>query len=76
MKRKFLDIIKSIILGVVSLLIIFTVGITILSIVCILLLSIQTYCNVDLEPILTYIADFLIILAIIYAVYDIGNDLL
>ena len=76
MKRKFLDIIKSIILGVVALLIIFTVGITILSIVCILLLSIQTYCNVNLEPIFRYIIYFLIILAFIYDVYDIGKNLL
>ena len=76
MKRKFLDIIESIILGVVVLLISFIVCVTILSIVCILVSNIQISWNVDLEFIFRYITSFLISFAIIYGAYDIGSDLL
>lgn len=76
MKRKFLDIIESIILGVVVLLISFIVGITISYIVYILVSSIHISWNINLEPIFRYILLFLISLAIIYGAYEIGSDLL
>lgn len=76
MKRKFLDIIESIILGVVVLLISFTVGITISYIVYILVSSVHISWNINLEPIFRYILLFLISLATIYGTYDIGSDLL
>ena len=76
MKRKFLDIIESIILGVVILLISFTIGITISYIVYILVSSIHISWNVDLKPIFRYVILFLISLATIYGTYDIGSDLL
>ena len=76
MKRKFLDIIESIILGVVVLLISFTVGITILFMVCILVSNIQISWNINLEHIFRYVILFLISLATIYGTYDIGSDLL
>lgn len=76
MKRKFLDIIESIILGVVVLLISFTVGITISYIVYILVSSIHISWNINLEPIFKYVLLFLISLATIYGAYEIGSDLL
>lgn len=76
MKRKFLDIIENIILGVVILLISFTIGITISYIVYILVSSIHISWNVDLKPIFRYVILFLISLATIYGTYDIGSDLL
>lgn len=76
MKRKFLDIIENIILGVVILLISFTVGITISYIVYILVSSVHISWNINLEPIFRYILLFLISLATIYGTYDIGSDLL
>ena len=76
MKRKFLDMIESIILGVVVLLISFTIGITISYIVYILVSSIHISWNVDLKPIFRYVILFLISLATIYGTYDIGSDLL
>ena len=76
MKRKFLDIIESIILGVVVLLISFAVGITISYIVYILISSIHISWNINLEPIFRYVLLFLISLATIYGAYEIGSDLL
>ena len=76
MKRKFLDIIESIILGVVVLLISFTVGITISYIVYILVSSVHISWNINLEPIFRYVLLFLISLATIYGAYEIGSDLL
>ena len=76
MKRKFLDMIESIILGVVVLLISFTVGITISYIVYILVSSIHISWNRNLEPIFRYVLLFLISLVTICVAYDIGSDLL
>lgn len=76
MKNKFLDIIESIILGVVILLISFTVGITISYILYILISSIHISWNINLEPIFRYVILFLISLATIYGAYEIGSDLL
>ena len=76
MKRKFLDIIESIILGVVVLLISFTVGITISYILYILISSIHISWNINLELIFRYVILFLISLVTIYGAYEIGSDLL
>lgn len=76
MKSKFLDIIESIILGVVVLLISFAVGITISYIIYILISNIHISWNINLEPIFRYVLLFLISLATIYGAYDIGSDLL
>ena len=55
MKRKFLDVIESIVLGAVVLLISFAVGITIPYIVYILISSIHISWNINLEPIFSFI---------------------
>jgi hypothetical protein len=76
MKRKFLDVIESIVLGAVVLLISFAVGITIPYIVYILISSIHISWNINLEPIFRYVILFLISLVTIYGAYEIGSDLL